>query len=250
MQRDKLTRYLNEYLDAGSFQDYCPNGLQVEGRAEVTKVISGVTASVELIRGAVERGADAIVVHHGILWKGATPTYTGGYRERVRLLLANDVNLYGFHLPLDAHPVVGNNVQLAAALGLSECAPFGEYNGKQIGTVAQAGGISIDELTGRVRAGLQREPIVVAGGPARIERVGIITGGAQGELVQAIASGFDAYITGECSEQNYHQAKEEGIHFIAAGHHATERGGPRALGEHLAAQFGLAVEFLDVPNPV
>jgi len=250
VKRDELTRYLGDYLEAGAFQDYCPNGLQVEGRAEVNKVVSGVTASVELIEGAVERGADAIVVHHGIIWKGANPTYTGGYRERVRLLLAHDINLYGFHLPLDAHPVVGNNVQLAATLGLTDYAPFGEYQGKSIGTVAQAGGISIAELTERVRKELQREPIVVAGGPARIERVGIITGGAQGELVQAIAHGFDAYITGECSEQNYHQAKEEGIHFVAAGHHATERGGPRALGEHLASQFGLDVEFLDVPNPV
>ena len=130
VHRDELTRYLAEYLDAASFDDYCPNGLQVEGRAEVRKVVSGVTASVDLIRAAVEAGADALVVHHGILWKGALPTLTGGYRERVRLLLEHDLNLYGYHLPLDAHPVVGNNVQLAAALGLADCAPFGEYQGK------------------------------------------------------------------------------------------------------------------------
>jgi dinuclear metal center YbgI/SA1388 family protein len=250
MQRTELASYLAEYLDAESFSDYCPNGLQVQGASEVRKLATGVTASVDFIRRAVELGADTVLVHHGIIWKGVNPTYTGGYRERVRLLIENNINLFAFHLPLDAHPEVGNNVSLARLLELTDLQPFGEYKGKAIGIQAAAGGIDLEELTGRVRLALDREPIVVDGGPQSIQSVGIITGGAQGEMGQAISLGLDAYITGECSEMNFHQAKEEGIHFIAAGHHATERGGPRALGQHLAERFGLEVEFVDVPNPV
>jgi dinuclear metal center YbgI/SA1388 family protein len=250
MRRDELTPYLLEYLDAPSFSDHCPNGLQVEGCTELHKLALGVSASVDTIRGAVELGADALLVHHGIIWKGVNPTYTGGYRERVRLLLTHELNLYAFHLPLDAHPVVGNNVQLAGKLGLGGGEPFGEYNGKEIGLIAQAGGIGIAELTARVRERLGREPIAVAGGPAQIHRVGIITGGAQGQLSQAIAAGLDAFITGEASERNFHEALEEGIHFIAAGHHATEKWGVQALGAHLAGRFGLETPFVDVPNPV
>jgi len=250
MRRDELTSYLDEYLEVGAFSDYCPNGLQVEGRPEVQKVALGVTASVACIQGALELGADALIVHHGIIWKGVNPTYRGGYRERVRLLLANDLNLYGFHLPLDAHPEVGNNVSLARKLDLTDCEPFGEYNGRDIGMVARAGGISLEQLVERVRAKLGREPIAVDGGPERIERVGIITGGAQREFQQAIELGLDAYITGEASELNCHQAREEGVHFIAAGHHATETGGVQSLGAHLVERFGLEARFVDVPNPI
>jgi dinuclear metal center YbgI/SA1388 family protein len=250
MRREDLTRYLAEYLDTDGFVDYCPNGLQVEGRAEVERLAMGVTASVATIRGAIERGADALVVHHGIIWKGVNPTYTGGYRERVRLLLEADLNLYGFHLPLDAHPEVGNSVRLAATLDLTDCEPFGEYEGRTVGTIAQAGGIGLEELVSRVRERLGREPIAVDGGPKEIHRVGIITGGAQSEFRQAITHGLDAYITGEASERNFHEAKEEGVHFISAGHHATETWGVRALGEHLSQRFGLEATFVDVPNPV
>lgn len=250
MDREELTRYLAEYLSTNQFEDYGPNGLQVEGTAEVRKVATGVTASVATIQAAIDCGADALLVHHGIIWKGVNPTYTGGYRERVRLLLEHNVNLYGFHLPLDAHAEVGNNVQLARLLKLEDIQPFGDYKGMKIGMQGNAGGIGIGELTERVRSGLDREPIVVAGGPERIHSIGMITGGAQGELSQALALGLDAYITGECSEMNNHQAREEGIHFIAAGHHATERGGPRALGEHLAKTHGVQAEFLDLPNPI
>lgn len=250
MQRNELTRYLNEYLDAASFDDYCPNGLQVEGKEEVRKIALGVTSSVEMIRRSIAIGADAILVHHGIIWRGAHPTYTGGYRERVRLLLEENLNLYGYHLPLDAHPEVGNNVSLAVRLGLTACEPFGMYNGKSIGTVARAGGIGIDDLVQRIERELGRQPVAVGTGPAAIERVGIITGGAQGELTQAIAEGFDAYLTGEMSEMNFHQACEEGIHFIAAGHHATEMWGVQSLGAHLAERFDVQVEFVDVPNPI
>ncbi len=250
MKRNDLTRYLAEYLQVDNFSDYCPNGLQVEGRADVRKIATGVTASVATIQAAVDCGADTLIVHHGIIWKGANPTYIGGYRERVRLLLEHNINLYGYHLPLDAHGEVGNNVQLAQLLELKDLGPFGEYKGMTLGIRGDAGGIRIAELTERVRIKLQREPIVIDGGPARIHSVGMITGGAQGELTQALAAGLDAYITGECSEMNTHQAREEGIHFIAAGHHATERGGPRALGQHLAAKHGLEAEFLDLPNPI
>ena len=250
MDRNELTRYLAEFLRTDQFEDYGPNGLQVEGTDKIEKIATGVTASVATIQAAIDCGADALLVHHGIIWKGVNPTYTGGYRERVRLLLEHNVNLYGFHLPLDAHEEVGNNVQLARLLRLDELQPFGDYKGNKIGTLGNAGGIGIAELTERVRTGLGREPIVVDGGPEKIHTVGMITGGAQGELSQALAMGLDAYITGECSEMNNHQAREEGIHFIAAGHHATERGGPRALGEHLAKTHGLQAEFLDVPNPI
>jgi len=250
MRRDELTDYLATYLDAASFEDYCPNGLQVEGAAEVKKIALGVTASVNMIRGAVEIGADTILVHHGIIWRGAHPTYKGGYRERVRLLLEHDLNLYGFHLPLDAHPEVGNNVSLARKLGLTDCAPFGAYNGRTIGIRARAGGIDRGELVERVRRELGREPLAFGAGPERIDSVGIITGGAQGEVLQAIAEGLDAYVTGEVSEQSFHTAVEEGIHFIAAGHHATESWGVQSLGAHLAQRFGVEVDFVDVPNPV
>lgn len=250
MLRDELVRYLDGYLEVPAFSDDGPNGLQAEGRAEVRRVVTGVTASVALLEAAVEREADAVLVHHGILWKGALPTLTGGFRERVRLLIENDLNLLAYHLPLDAHPEVGNNVQLARLLGLEGHEPAFDYGGRLLGTVASAGGIGVEELAARLRERLGREPVVVAGGPARIERVGIVTGGAQRLLGEAIALGLDAYITGECSEMNYHEALEEGIHFLAAGHHATERGGPRALGEHLAQRFGLEVEFVDLPNPV
>jgi dinuclear metal center YbgI/SA1388 family protein len=250
MDRKELESYLADYLDVQRFKDYCPNGLQVEGCANVKKIATAVTASVATIQAALEIGADTLLVHHGIIWKGANPTYTGGYRERVRLLIENNLNLFGFHLPLDAHPEVGNNVQLANLLGLTDLVPFGGYEGVTLGVQGQVGGISIGEFSMRVEKALGRKPIVVDGGPEHLHSVGIITGGAQGEFPQAIAQGLDAYITGEASEMNCHQAREEGVHFIAAGHHATERGGPRALGEHLAARFGLQAEFLDVDNPI
>lgn len=250
MDRKELTRYLADYLDVAQFKDYCPNGLQVEGNAEVRTVATGVTASVETIQAAVDMGADTLIVHHGIIWKGANPTYTGGYRERVRLLIENNINLLGYHLPLDAHSEVGNNVQLASLLGLTKVTPFGSYSGMDLGVQGEVSGLTIEEFAEVIERALGRKPIVVAGGPELLHSVGIITGGAQGELGQAIAQGLDAYVTGEASEMNCHQAREEGIHFIAAGHHATERGGPKALGEHLATQFGLKVDFLDLDNPI
>lgn len=250
MKREQLTSYLEEYLDASSYDDYCPNGLQVEGASEVNKIALGVTASAEMIRRSIAIGADTILVHHGIIWKGARPTYTGGYRERVRLLLANDLNLYGFHLPLDAHLDVGNNVSLARKIGLTDLEPFGRYNGRMIGIKARAGGIGVEELSARLLTALDREPLAFGGGPELIESVGIITGGAQGSVTEAIQEGLDAYITGEVSESSYHVAMEEGIHFIAAGHHATETWGVQALCAHLAERFGVDVEFVDVPNPV
>ncbi|MFT7671364.1 MAG: dinuclear metal center YbgI/SA1388 family protein [Planctomycetota bacterium] len=250
MKRDDLTSYLDSYLDIPSFKDYCPNGLQVEGSEEVRKIALGVTSSVELIRQAIAIGADTILVHHGIIWRGVQPTYRGGYKQRVKLLLEGDINLYGIHLPLDAHPEVGNNATLARQLGLREVEPFGTSEGKCIGVEGRVPGITIAELEGRLRTQLGRDPLVMGSGPEKIQRIGIITGGAQGELSQAIAAGLDVYITGEASEMNYHQAQEEGIHFIAAGHHATERGGVQSLGQHLQERFNVQTEFIEIPNPI
>ncbi len=250
MQREELTRYLKEYLKADEFEDHCPNGLQVEGRVEVERVVCGVSASVELFLRALELEADTVIVHHGILWKPHLPPVCGGLRERLRLLLTHDVNLYGFHLPLDAHPEVGNNARLVELLDLDTPEPFGEYKGRPIGMRADAGGIGIDELSARIERALEREPLVFPHGPEAIHGVGVISGGAQSELGQAVSSGLDAYVTGEVSESTLHHAKEEGIHFISAGHYATEKVGIQALGEHLVQQFGLTVEFVDVPNPI
>jgi len=250
MKRDDLTAYLLEYLESAEFSDYGPNGLQVEGKPEVETIVTGVSASVELFERAIELDADAVLVHHGLIWKGVQPLYRGGYRERVRLLLAHDITLYGFHLPLDAHPEIGNNAILAGRLGLTDLEPFCLHQGRSIGFQGQTGGISVDELTRRLTDVLDREPLVFPHGPENVRTVGIVTGGAQDNISDAVESGLDAYITGEVNERTRAYAKEEGIHFFSAGHHATEILGVQALGEHLADRFGLRVEYVDVPNPV
>ena len=248
MQRTELETYLNQYLDVARFRDYCPNGLQVEGRAEVSSVVTGVTASLALVHAAIERGADALIVHHGYFWRGEDPRVTGTRRERLALLLEHGLNLFAFHLPLDAHPEVGNNVQLARELELPYAGTFGEQALGAHGAFAQP--TTVGELARRIAARLNRAPQIIGDEAQPVRRVAWCTGAAQSYLEDAVRLGVDAYISGEISEQTVHLARESGVAYIAAGHHATERYGICALGEHLAARLGLAHQFIDIANPV
>lgn len=248
--REVLT-LLDQTLESARFSDYCPNGLQVEGRAEVRKVVTGVTACQALIDAAVAKGADAILVHHGYFWKGEDARVTGMKRARLKTLLAHDISLLAYHLPLDAHPVFGNNAQLARVLGLTIDGSLEPGNSRSIGNTAVLPfPMTAQEFSDHLARQLGREPLLIAGGPAEIRRVGFCTGGAQGYIDQAIALGLDAYLSGEISEQTVHAARECGIHYFAGGHHATERYGIRALGEFLQLETGIEVEFVDIENPV
>jgi dinuclear metal center YbgI/SA1388 family protein len=238
---------LDELLDPGAFDDLGPNGLQVPGRETVTKVVTGVSAQRELIERAIALEAELVLVHHGLFWDflptGLTPTLA----ERVRPLFKHDVALAAYHLPLDAHPEVGNNAQLAGLLGCERHEPFTE-----IGRLGEFGGDGLPaaELFTRVEIVTQREPLVFDAGPERVRRIGIISGSAARYLPQAVAMGLDAFLTGEPAEHVMADAREAGIHFIAAGHYATETFGVRRLGDLLADHFGIVHEFVDIPNPV
>jgi dinuclear metal center YbgI/SA1388 family protein len=248
MQRTALDAYLADYLQVPDFRDYCPNGLQVEGRAEITGIVTGVTASAALIEAALAAGADALIVHHGYFWRGEDGRITGMRRRRIGLLLEHNINLFAYHLPLDVHPEIGNNATLAQRLGLTAEGHFGEQNIGVYGTLA--GATTLAQFSDLISQKIARPPLVI-GEPARpLRRVAWCTGGAQGLFEQAIALGVDAYISGEISEQTVHAARESGVAYIAAGHHATERYGVQALGEHLAQRFGLRHRFIDIENPV
>ena len=248
MKREELVNYLDGLMMPGKFRDYCPNGLQVEGCSEVTRLVAGVTASQALLDVAVERGADAILVHHGYFWKGEDGRVTGIRRRRMATLLANDINLLAYHLPLDAHPELGNNAQLALRLGWLPDGRFGEQDIGWLGTVAEP--CALSALAERVARVLERQPLVVGDEARPIRRIAWCSGGAQGYFEQAIALGVDAYLSGEISEQTVHLARESGVAYLAAGHHATERYGVQALAENLARQFGITCDFVDIENPV
>lgn len=250
MQRAELIRFLNDYLKCEEFSDLGPNGLQVEGRAEINKIVTGVSASVELFEKAKQEHADAIIVHHGIIWDFERPVYKGGYKKRVKTLLENDINLLAYHLPLDAHEEIGNNAVIAEILQLTNVQPFGEYKGKFVGMSGEFENQSSESVFHHIREKINPHALIFAHGPDSIQKVGIISGGAQKEVKQAVLQNLDLYITGEVSEHIFHYVKEEGIHFVAAGHYATERFGIIALGDHLKAKFGLDVTFIDIPNPV
>ena len=248
MDRAVLDAYLAEFLRVQDFRDYCPNGLQVEGRAEVARIVTGVTASAALLEAAVAGRADAVLVHHGYFWRGEDGRITGMRRRRIGLLLEHNLNLFAYHLPLDAHPEVGNNAMLARQLGLAIESRFGEQDIGALGTAA--GGATAGSLARTVTEKLGRAPLLI-GDPARpLRRVAWCTGGAQGMFEQAIALGADAYVSGEISEQTVHLARESGVAYIAAGHHATERYGVQTLGAHLAQHFGLEHRFIEIDNPV
>jgi dinuclear metal center YbgI/SA1388 family protein len=243
---------LDELLDPGSFSDLGPNGLQVPGRRDVTRVVTGVTAQRALIERAVELDAQLVLVHHGLFWDFHPTGLTPVLAERLRLLFVHDIALAGYHLPLDAHPAMGNNALLAERLGCERHEPFGEVKGRAIGRTGEfAGdGLSAAEFFTRVRDVTGREPTVFAGGGDRVRRVGIVSGSAADLLPAAIAAGLDAFVTGEPREHVMADALEGGIHFVAAGHYATETFGVRALGDWLAERFGIEHVWVDLPNPV
>lgn len=241
-----ITRYCDERLDAGSFDDYCPNGLQVEGRAEVASIVSGVTASQALLDAAAEAGADLVLAHHGYFWRGEPAPLIGMKGRRLKTLFAADISLLAYHLPLDAHPELGNNRQLGLRLGFDAGAPVdGLLWGQGLDRPMVA-----SDLAARVDSALGRAPLMIGSPDAALTRVAWCTGAAQGMIVQAAAAGFDAFISGEISEQTVHEAQELGILYLSAGHHATERYGVQALGDELADRFALQHRFIDIDNPV
>ncbi len=245
--RAEIEGFLNGLLSPEKFRDYGPNGLQVEGRAEVRKLVSGVTASRALIEAAAAAGADALLVHHGLFWRGHDGRLTGWLKERVALLLAHQLNLFAYHLPLDAHAELGNNAQFGAKLKLVADGRFGEQDLGFLGTPAQP--LTPAALTALLQYRVGRPPLVAEGDGRPIRRVAWCTGGAQGLFEAAIAAGADAFVTGEMSEPQFHLARETGVAFYACGHHATERFGAPAVGARVAEQFGLEHEFIDIPNP-
>jgi dinuclear metal center YbgI/SA1388 family protein len=248
----ELVAHANKLLGIDSFSDYCPNGLQVQGRPEVETLIGGVTACQALLDAAVERGADAVLVHHGYFWKGEDPRIIGMKHRRLVTLLRHDISLIAYHLPLDAHPELGNNAQLARLLDLTVTETVGG-SGRTPGLVmlgAPAAPIAGDAFAAHLADRLGREPLHIAGNDAPIRRLAWCTGAAQSYIELALDVGADAFLTGEASEQTVHFARENGLHFFAAGHHATERHGVQALGAHLAEKFTLTFAFADIDNPV
>ncbi|HEX6708155.1 MAG TPA: Nif3-like dinuclear metal center hexameric protein [Albitalea sp.] len=245
--RDEIESYTNTLLEVGRFRDYGPNGLQVEGKAEVRRLVSGVTASRAFIEAAIADQADAVLVHHGLFWRGHDGRITGWLKQRVELLLAHRVSLFAYHLPLDAHPELGNNARFGARLALEADARFGEQDLGFIGSPQEPQALAV--LVERLQQQLGRGATVVPGDGRPIRRVGWCTGGAQGYFEAAIAAGADVYITGEISEPQAHYARETGVAFVACGHHASERFGAPAVAAHVAAKFGLAHRFIDIDNP-
>lgn len=250
MQRDELVAYLDQFLRLPEVRDYGPQGLQVEGRDTVRRIVGTVDAASPCVEAALDRGADLLLVHHGILWGEAQPL-TGGYGRLVRRIMENDLSLYAAHLALDAHPEVGNNAQLAQRLGLRIAEWWGDAKGTPIAVVAEAAASrSLDQLVADFTRAVGPAVLVQPHGPDEIRRVGICSGGGAGFVAEAARLGCDAYLTGETSHAQYYSALGEGIHVLYGGHYATETVGVRALGEHLARHFGLEFEFVDLPTGV
>lgn len=243
----ELERYTNELLRIEQFKDYAPNGLQLEGAPNIVKIATGVTASQALLDKAIAWGANAILVHHGYFWRGESDAIVGIKKRRIKALLSADVSLLGYHLPLDAHIELGNNAQLARLLGFEVHETFANGVGF-IGEMKEPCEGAV--LAQRINSALQRPPLHIAGNDKVIKKIAWCSGGAQGYLAEAAALGANAYMTGEASEQSYHLAMELGVHFYAAGHHATERYGVQALGEHLSERFSLEHRFFEIANPI
>ncbi|MEF8700545.1 MAG: Nif3-like dinuclear metal center hexameric protein [Candidatus Accumulibacter sp. UW26] len=248
MERERLTRYLDELLETGRFRDYCPNGLQVEGRPEVQRLVAGVSATQALLDEAVARHADTLLVHHGWFWRGEDGRVTGIRKRRLQTLLEHEINLIAYHLPLDDHREFGNNAQLGRRFGWTADGRFGEQDLGWLGQLENPAPLTA--VADRIGRELQRVPLLVGGGERLVRRVAWCSGAAQGFFEQAIALGVDLYVSGEISEQTVHLARESGVAYIAAGHHASERYGVLALARHLGERFGLDCEFVDIDNPV
>lgn len=243
--RDEIIKHLNDYLQISDFKDYGPQGLQVEGRDTVGKIVTSVSASVQLFEEAADRDADMIIVHHGILWDKASTVIRGGYKRRIEMLLVNEMSLLAYHLPLDKHADIGNNALAAKEFKMKNLQEFAE-----VGLMGDIPPCSFDDLLKNVQDVFHTDPLVFAYGPERIQRIGICSGGADRYIEEAVNAGLDAFITGEFSEPTMHQAKEGRIHFIGAGHYATERLGVLALGSYVSTHFDVEVEFVDIYNPV
>lgn len=250
VNREELANFLAQTLDITRFRDYCPNGLQVEGRMEIGTLVTGVTASLALIEAAVDAGADAILVHHGYFWRGEDARVVGPKQRRLKLLLGHDINLFAYHLPLDAHPQLGNNAQLAQQLGLEADGRFGEDGLGWLGHASDEGLHTVGDLARVVEECLGRAPTLIGDASRPAGRIAWCTGAAQNMLGDAIAAGASVYLSGEISEPVVHLAREGGVAYLACGHHATERYGVQALGRHAAERFGIAHRFIDIPNPV
>ena len=248
MQLNELDNYIGRLLDVSRFRDYCPNGVQVEGRATINRIATGVTASQKLLQDATAWGADAILVHHGYFWRNEDQAITGIKKRRLAHLLQHDVSLLAYHLPLDAHPELGNNAQLARRLGLLPQGRFGEQDIAWYGELQLPQTLS--QFARHITSSFQRKPMLIGDNDRMLRRIAWCSGGAQSYFEQAVALGVDVFLTGEISEQHVHVALETGVAFIAAGHHATERYGVQALGEHLAGQWNIEHRFFDIDNPV
>ncbi|HZW14486.1 MAG TPA: Nif3-like dinuclear metal center hexameric protein [Noviherbaspirillum sp.] len=250
VNRDSFAKYLAQALDITRFRDYCPNGLQVEGRPEIRTLVTGVTASLALLEAAAAHNADAILVHHGYFWRGEDPRVLGPRQRRLKLLLERDINLFAYHLPLDMHPELGNNAQLARQLGIVTEGRFGEDDLGWLGSIRDADVHTVADLARIVEVRLGRAPLIIGDADQTLGRIGWCTGAAQNLLGDAIAAGASVYLSGEISEPTVHLARETGVAYLACGHHATERYGVQALGAHLAEHFGIRHHFIDIVNPV
>jgi dinuclear metal center YbgI/SA1388 family protein len=250
VDRDELVKYLEQKLDISHISDYCPNGLQVEGRKRIQTIVSGVTASMALIEAAIALKADALLVHHGYFWRGEQPCIVGLKQQRLKQLLLHDVNLLAYHLPLDLHPQLGNNAQLALQLGLSAQARFGDNDLGWLGIAHDGALQTVGDLASRVEQRLGRPPLLIGDPAQALGQVGWCTGAAQSLMEAAVLAGANIYLSGEISEPTVHLARESGVAYLACGHHATERYGVQALGAHLAEKFGIDHHFVEIANPV
>jgi dinuclear metal center YbgI/SA1388 family protein len=249
--RDAILDYLDDYLEIDRFKDYNPKGLQVQGAPEVRKIVTGVSANMDFFREALAVDGNFLLVHHGMFWKNESQVVKGPLKDRLKFLLDNDITLAGYHLPLDAHPVVGNNALALKDWGAVDLEPWGDVEGTPIGWKGRLPEpLRAPTFFEKLNAYYEREALVFPHGPENVETVAVVSGGAQGYARQAVEDGLDCFITGEVSEWVMSTVKEGGVHFVSAGHYATERVGIRALGEHVAERFGVPHEFIDVPNPV
>jgi len=250
MTRTELSRYLSEFLQVSNYKDYAPNGLQVEGRSKITTIVTGVTACQALIDRAIALNADAILVHHGFFWKGEPEVITGMKQRRIKALLVHDINLFGYHLPLDGHPMLGNNAELGRKLDISDAEPVEDVAQGLIWQGRLDTPMPVEAFSARLNNVLNREALHIGQSNDDIQTIAWCSGGAQDYIDIAADLGVDAFISGEVSERTFHSAMELGVHYFAAGHHATERYGIQALGEHLAREFNLEHHFVDINNPV